>query len=155
MAPSVVVSCYSGPFRERPFSRPPDFPIFVSLCPDSFILESLTFCLLLLVFGSFVWVFSPRTRHLVVASSAAPSVFLIASLGATVSLYAVYASFVSLCGGTFFICFPARGKFVVAEWLGRLCVGSPSPNLLRHARPCADCGPRAAPGGVTTYCFIS
>ena len=37
----------------------------------------------------------------------------------------------------------------MAEWLGRLCIGSPAPNLLRHARPCADCGPLAAPSGVT------
>ena len=53
--------------------------------------------------------FGSRTRHLVVASAAAPSVFLIASLGAIVSPFGVSASFASLCGGTFYL-LPCAGE---------------------------------------------
>ena len=80
-------------------------PLFGLLCPWVVILFVRCF-LHLSLFSVF---FRSRTRHLVVASAAALSVFLIASLGAIVSPFAVSSSFASLYGGTFYL-LPCAGE---------------------------------------------
>ena len=57
--------------------------------------------------------------------------FLVASLGVTILLRAVSASFCSPARETFSIYFPTVGKFVVAE-----CLGSPVPGA-RFRTSCA------------------
>ena len=77
------------------------------------------------------------------------SASLAVSPGVIVPLCAVSALFLFSYSGEALRLFPHEGNVCCGRVAGPACAGSPFPDILRHARPSADCGLPAPPSGVT------
>ena len=111
-------------------------PLFVALCRGVFPRVPVVICVWCVAFaallGAGVYLHDWGVLHF---SRSLPGVFF--SFARNIPLAGVS---LSLHGG---------GEGNVAEWLGRLCIGSPVPDVLSHVRPCADCRAALHAGGVT------